>query len=55
MTAIRVLVVDDSALVRRLIRAALVDVEGIEIVGLACDGCHGGQGDPTGRFQAGAR
>jgi two-component system chemotaxis response regulator CheB len=35
---IRVLVVDDSALVRRLIVSALADADGIEVVGTARDG-----------------
>jgi NarL family two-component system response regulator LiaR len=37
-TAIRVLVVDDHALVRRGIQALLAEIEGIEVVGEAADG-----------------
>lgn len=39
-TAIRVLIVDDQALVREGIRALLAEVDGIEVVGEAADGAE---------------
>ena len=36
--SIRVLVADDQAIVRKGIRALLAEVEGIEVVGEACNG-----------------
>jgi two-component system chemotaxis response regulator CheB len=38
MTKVRVLVVDDSAVVRRLVMAALADDSGVEVVGVAGNG-----------------
>ena len=37
-TSIRVLVVDDHAIVRKGVRALLAEIEGIEVVGEAGDG-----------------